>query len=144
MVGILPASTADSPTLAALSAQLGYPLPVEEMAAAVERALADPEQTVFVARTDEGDVVGWVHGYVRPMLMVERHIEVGALVVDENQRGQGIGHFLMAAVEAWAKAQGCTTVFLRSNMKRVDAHRFYDSIGYQRLKVSQTFIKKLE
>ena len=144
MVHILPASIADSPSLAVLSAQLGYPLPTTEMRAALTSALADPEQTVFVAKTDAGDVAGWVHGYVRPLLMVERHIEVGALVVDENQRGQGIGRLLMAAIEAWAKEQGCTAVFLRSGEQRLDAHRFYDTIGYQRLKVSQTFRKKLE
>ncbi|MBN2499350.1 MAG: GNAT family N-acetyltransferase [Anaerolineales bacterium] len=144
MMRILPASINDSPSLASLSAQLGYPISPAEIGMAVERALADPGQTVFVARTEADVVAGWVHAFMRPMLMVERHIEVGALVVDENQRGQGIGRMLMAAVEAWAKEQGCTTVFLRSGEQRVDAHRFYDSIGYQRLKVSQTFIKKLE
>ena len=143
MVRILLASVDDSPSLASLSAQLGYPVSAAEIGVAVQLALADPDQAVFVAKDEENVVAGWVHGFVRPLLMIERHIEVGALVVDENHRGQGIGRLLMAAIETWAKEKGCSTVFLRSAEQRVDAHRFYDSIGYQLLKVSQTFTKKL-
>ena len=114
------------------------------MRAALEAALADPGQAVFVAKTGTDEVAGWVHGYVRPLLMVEKHIEVGALVVDEKQRGQGIGRSLMAAIEGWAREQGCSAIYLRSGEQRLDAHKFYDAIGFQRLKISQTFTKKLE
>jgi GNAT superfamily N-acetyltransferase len=139
MLTIAPATSGDAASLASLSAQLGYPLSAAEMRAALALALADPDQAVFVAKTAAGDAIGWVHGFVRPLLMVEKHIEVGALVVDAAQRGQGAGRLLMAAIEGWAKEKGCSAIYLRSGEQRVDAHRFYEAIGYERLKVSQTF-----
>jgi len=49
----------------------------------------------------------------------------------------------MLAVEAWAKEQDCSIVSLRSNIIRKEAHAFYKNIGYDLIKESYTFRKKL-
>jgi GNAT superfamily N-acetyltransferase len=47
-------------------------------------------------------------------------------------QGQGIGRAMMAhALEECRKA-GCYKLALSSNAKRTDAHRFYESLGFER------------
>ena len=53
------------------------------------------------------------------------------MVVDKERRSEGIGGLLMAAAETWARAHGLTHIELSSNSGRVDAHRFYESLGFE-------------
>ena len=49
-----------------------------------------------------------------------------------SRQGQGIGRAMMKhALEACRRA-GCYKLALSSNLKREDAHRFYDSLGFER------------
>jgi GNAT superfamily N-acetyltransferase len=54
------------------------------------------------------------------------------IVVDKKRRSEGIGGLLMAAAETWARARGLTHIELSSNSGRVDAHRFYERLGFRR------------
>lgn len=49
----------------------------------------------------------------------------------------------MQQIEQWASLAGCDSVLLRSNIKRQEAHLFYEKIGYTNIKQSLTFHKKL-
>jgi len=49
----------------------------------------------------------------------------------------------MQYIEEWATLVGCEGVILRSNIKRQEAHLFYEKIGYTNIKQSITFYKKL-
>lgn len=40
------------------------------------------------------------------------------MVVDEKNRGKGIGRVLLAAVEKWVKSKNITTMVVRSNVIR--------------------------
>jgi len=133
----------DVPRLAALCGQLGYPVSREMVRRRLEEVMGDAAHVVYVAQAEDGEVVGWAHAFVRRLLMVEPHVEVGGLVVDEERRGRGVGRLLMEAVESWAREQGCQAVYLRSNVVRRDAHRFYEQIGYANIKTSLTFRKEL-
>ncbi len=54
------------------------------------------------------------------------------VAVAPNRQGQGIGKAMMAhALEECRKA-GCYKMALSSNVKREDAHRFYESLGFTR------------
>ena len=54
------------------------------------------------------------------------------VAVDPARQGQGIGRAMMAhALEECRKA-GCYKLALSSNVKRPDAHRFYESLGFER------------
>lgn len=140
---IRPAQIEDSPRLADLCRQLGYPAEEHEIRRRLDGLLADPIHALLVAETTPGVVVGWVHGYLRRLLIADRYVELGGLVVDAAYRGRGIGRMLMERMEEWAKAQGAGMIYLRSNVIREQAHRFYRQIGYEQIKTSLTFTKSL-
>lgn len=54
------------------------------------------------------------------------------VVVDESQRGQGIGRRMMDHALARAREAGCYKLALSSNLKRTRAHAFYESLGFER------------
>ncbi|ELS33472.1 GCN5-related N-acetyltransferase [Pseudanabaena biceps PCC 7429] len=49
----------------------------------------------------------------------------------------------MKKIENWATKSGAEGVLLRSNIKRKEAHLFYEKIGYANIKQSLTFYKSL-
>ena len=55
-----------------------------------------------------------------------------AAVVDEKFRGAGIGKKMMLYAMELCEQNLCYKVCLSSNFKREDAHRFYDSLGFQK------------
>ena len=68
-------------------------------------------------------------------------VVIGGLVVDREYRKQGIGRRLLVRAEEWAAQQGCSLVRLWSNVKRVEAHGFYERAGYTNLKTQYSFAK---
>ena len=57
---------------------------------------------------------------------------ITALVIDEDQRGKGIGRMLVAASEDLFARAGCGLLEITSNMRRGDAHAFYEALGYEK------------
>jgi GNAT superfamily N-acetyltransferase len=47
-------------------------------------------------------------------------------------RGRGIGAALIRVAEEALAAQGCYMVEITSNFSWVDAHRFYERLGYEK------------
>jgi GNAT superfamily N-acetyltransferase len=96
--------------------------------------ISDPDRHLLVAVSD-GDVVGTAdmtvvsnlthHG--RPWAVVEN------VVVDEGWRSQGVGRALMDELVKLARGRSCYKVQLLSLKYRHDAHRFYQSIGFEAL-----------
>ncbi len=139
---IRPAVESDSPTIAGLCGQLGYPSTPEEVAHRLRQILSWQGQVLFVAEV-EGNVAGWIHIQVYPLPEMDLHAELGGLVVDEAHRSRGIGKLLVEKAEAWARAQGCCEMRVRSNVIRQRAHHFYQSNGYENIKTQFTFRKFL-
>ncbi len=63
------------------------------------------------------------------------------MVVDGALRGQGIGAELVAAAERLLAERGCQLVEVTSNLRRTDAHRFWEREGYER--TSARFAKQV-
>ena len=143
LIEIRSATLLDAHRLAALCGQLGYPSAPEEVQERLGQIQQDEDQAVFVAEKVGGQVMGWVHVFGRQLLVVDRHAELGGLVIDEGHRGRGVGGLLMEQAEDWARARGCEALYVRSNVVREDAHRFYEGIGYELIKTSQVFLKEL-
>ena len=92
----------------------------------------------------EGEVVGVVQVMIFPHF---QHTggwccELETFYVREDLRSQGIGAQLLVAAESFARERGCYRVQLTSRNYRVDAHRFYQTHGYDQ--GSQGFKKLLE
>jgi len=140
-IHIREASADDAEALANLATQLGYPSKPAQIAHRLA-GLPSTGSCVFVA-TAEGSVVGLVQISVYFPFLVDEAAEIAALVVDEEWRGQGIGLALVKAAEGWALENGCSTLYVRTNISRKQAHGFYQHIGFQPVKTALTFAKPL-
>jgi GNAT superfamily N-acetyltransferase len=139
-VHIRPARLEDAAAIAELCGQLGYPTAREQTAKHLP-LLNAPHYGVFVA--ERGLPIGWIVVQAKVSLHAGCFAEVTGLVVDEKHRGAGVGALLLRRAEEWALEHGYEQVWLRSNIKRNDAHRFYERHGYELLKTSYTFRKAL-
>lgn len=130
----------DARAIAALFCELGHPATEEEVAARLEHFL-QLRQEALVAEVG-GEVVGITALSIMPTL--HRPTSVGrmsVLVVSETVRGQGLGRALVAAAEKRLAEHGCALIEVTSNMRRAEAHAFYERLGYER--TSYRFFKKL-
>ena len=98
---------------------------------------------VYVATLEDEYVIGWTHTHICDSIVIPTPAILLGLVVDKDYRHNGIGRILMQQIEQWASLAGCEGVLLRSNIKRQEAHLFYEKIGYTNIKQSVTFYKKL-
>jgi GNAT superfamily N-acetyltransferase len=120
--------------MARLFAELGYDMPAEILATRLA-AFHDAGEKALVAEasSSSGRLVGTATLHLTPVLHRAGPVgRVSALVVDERERGHGIGRALMRAAEQWAAEHGCVLMEVTSNMRRADAHRFYERLGYER------------
>ena len=101
------------------------------------------EHVIFLA-VNEQKIVGLIHGCVNDLLLMEPYIRIGALVVDEKYRHQGVGRKLLLATENWAQEQNINWVGLSSNVDRIESHKFYENKGYKCLKQQKLFKKILK
>ena len=91
--------------------------------------VANPSNTVFIARSGDGTIVG-------TLTLVVFRIPTGArawiedVVVDESARAQGAASALTNAALARAAELGVRTVDLTSRPSREDANRLYQKLGF--------------
>ena len=88
--------------------------------------------------------MGWLHASVWESIEADAFVVIGGLVVDRDHRGQGIGRALLERAEQWAVTQGCGIVRLWSSSMRSEAHKFYEHLGYQKLKTQYSFAKPVD
>ena len=136
------ATLADAARIADLATQLGYPSSSEQVLVRLRVLPQDGSHAVYVAEKEDG-LVGWVHVYEHLPVCHDRVAEIAGLVVDAACRGSGVGKRLMEAAENWARGKGLSTVVLRSNVIREAAHKFYEVLGYTRIKTQHAFRKVL-
>ncbi|HEX5478855.1 MAG TPA: GNAT family N-acetyltransferase [Dehalococcoidia bacterium] len=116
---------------ALLSDETRTTAPSEAERRALGDVLADRRQRLFVAER-AGAVVGSVTLIVvtnlthdgRPYGIIEN------VVVREDARRGGIGAALMREAIAAAREAGCYKVALTSNMRRAEAHAFYERLRF--------------
>lgn len=136
------ATPADVPAITALLTELGYPATESEIAGrAAHLTELGPPDRIMVAETG-GAVVGLMTLHLTPELHRPRPVgRVTVLVVEASARNAGIGAAMMAEAERILRADGAGLLEVTSNMRRTDAHRFYEGLGYQ--KTSFRFAKEL-
>lgn len=121
----------DAPALAGLIAELGYPWSAGEIAARLQPMLDAGEPPLVFE--EGGAVIGVLVWHVTPTL--HRAGGVGRtvmFVVSEAARGRGVGRALLAEAEARFRARGCVMAEVTSNVRREQAHAFYEGLGYER------------
>ena len=92
---------------------------------------ADPNQEMLVVERD-GEPVGCFQLSYLPGLM-RRGMwrgQIEVVHVAEKSRSLGIGSEMMRWAVERCRERGCAMVQLTSNKKRLDAHRFYERLGF--------------
>jgi len=129
----------DAEEVNTLSRQLGYPLTIEQTLQNIEEVIKSKDHTAFAA-LDKNKMVGWIGAAHTIMLEVMPHCEINGLVIDENYRGKGVGKLLIERVKQWAKEKGNNKISLRCNVVRIEAHQFYEHIGFNKIKQQTNFV----
>jgi GNAT superfamily N-acetyltransferase len=137
VIEIRDASDGDLPgilrVLAESGIEGGISFTVEEARAHLDRIRSRSNFRLLAAIVD-GEIAG-----TYSLVILDKLGKRGALsaVVEDvgvapQRQGQGIGRAMMAhALEECRKA-GCYKLALSSNVKREGAHRFYESLGFER------------
>ena len=122
----------DAADLATLMRELGYETQPPEMEKRLESILTNPSYKTFVAIMD-GRVCGMIGTVTYPSY---EHNDPGArilaLVTLNAARRRGIGRALVAAAEKDLSQRAIRRVALNTQLTRDDAHKFYESLGYER------------
>lgn len=71
-----------------------------------------------------GVICGELYGDCRPFLVLEN------MIIDKDHRNRGIGKELIFELEKRATEKNCTQIILVTESDRVDACKFYESVGY--------------
>jgi ribosomal protein S18 acetylase RimI-like enzyme len=122
----------DSSELAVLMCELGYDTQRIEMETRLTLILSNPAYKTFVAIMD-GRLCGMIGTFTYPSY---EHNDPGgrilALVTSSATRRRGIGRALVATAEKDFAQRGVGRVALDTRLTRQDAHKFYESLGYER------------
>lgn len=136
-IGIRRASEADLGSIQGLYAEVGLdggtPLPRAEAADIFRRMSRYPSYRLWVAETG-GSIVGTYALLIldniahsgRPFAVVEQ------VAVTTRRQNAGIGRQMMHHAMDEARAAGCYKLILTSHVGRLDAHAFYDKLGFER------------
>jgi GNAT superfamily N-acetyltransferase len=136
-VVIREARAADVPAILAIYRDAGIEgdegFTVEEATAHLESFRSYPNYRVFVA-TLQDEVVGTYSLLIMDNL-AKRGLRSGIVEevgVTPNHQGQGIGRTMMHHAMEECRAAGCYKLALSSNMRRTEAHEFYETLGFER------------
>lgn len=92
----------------------------------------DPAQQLLVATSTDGEVLATMQLTLIPGLarVGASRLQLEAVRVRADQRSRGIGAAMMRWAMDAAPGLGAKLVQLTSDAERVDAHRFYERLGF--------------
>ncbi|EHJ99657.1 MULTISPECIES: GNAT family N-acetyltransferase [Rhizobium/Agrobacterium group] len=94
---------------------------------------ASPTETLYVAELD-GEIVGTFQTAILTKLIGRgaKSMVIEAVQTRPDMRGRGIGAVMINYCLDEARAKGMKAVQLTSNVARLDAHRFYERLGFEK------------
>jgi GNAT superfamily N-acetyltransferase len=92
----------------------------------------DPAHLLVVVEDSAGRVVGTQQLTVLPGLARSgaTRLQVEAVRVSADLRGNGLGGEMVSWAVEYGRSRGCRLVQLTSDSARLDAHRFYERLGF--------------
>lgn len=133
-ISFRPATLEDSPVLHQLTIEgLDSQLDLESYERCLRDILDGGVLAVWVALTEQHiagtfsiAIIPAHGGRCTPLAVVED------VIVAAELRGRGIGRAMMEKALGIARGADCYKLMLSSNLTREEAHRFYDSLGFER------------
>ena len=121
---------------------LGYTFSPEKTASQLARLSQDSHHFLLGYEDDAShQLLGYVHAEVYESLYSKAGFNILALAVSPQAQGQGIGKALLQGLEQEAIRRGYGFIRLNSADHRLDAHAFYEKVGYTCDKVQKRFIR---
>lgn len=111
---------------------IGQPSNIDFLQKQLKIISKDPNYFVSVACENQ-KVIGTAMGIIcydlvgncKPFLLIEN------VVVSPEHRNKGVGKLLMNSLEDFGRSHHCNYVMLVSHITRIQAHKFYESIGFE-------------
>lgn len=122
---------------------LGYSVSIETVMKQIQKLSEDVTHHYIYVYEELQTVVGFVHAEVYESLYSFAGLNILGLAVLPEFQGKGVGKELMCHLELNAKNNSVAFIRLNSADYRVEAHKFYESIGYVCDKTQKRFIKRL-
>ena len=120
--------------------ELGYPMDEDDLKFNID-LIQQRNGRIIVAEVN-GITVGCISILINAGLAEGLFGEIISLIVLKDFRGMGIGKKLVLNAENWLKPKVKKTR-IRANSIRIDAHKFFKSLGYQDIKTQITFMKTI-
>lgn len=131
-IEIRPATAHDSEQISLLIRELGYVISPQQLRQKLIAVQDSKTDRVLVAVSGEA-LLGCISLHAMPLFHAEGNLgRITALVVSEQQRGEGIGHALILQAHQWFETALCPRFEVISGDQRERAHRFYERHGYAR------------
>jgi GNAT superfamily N-acetyltransferase len=108
----------------------------------IDKIFQSNMHSVVVATVDN-EIVGWLHVLYALRIETRPYCEITGLVVDEKYRGKGIGLQLIEHAIQWTRVKNCERIRVRTNMKRVETHKFYSIAGFTLVKEQKIFDRNI-
>ena len=112
----------------------------------IEKLTNDKKQHIIIGYEDENTrkIIGFVHAQMYESFYSDLGLNILGLAVNPDFQGRGIGKKLMKRLEQYAVENSISFIRLNSALKREEAHKFYEHIGYTCDKVQKRFIKEFK
>ncbi len=98
----------------------------------LEKQIADHHCDVLVVKDNDKIVATATIHYIQVAARARPYALLEGLVVDETTRGHGIGTSLFNKCIEIAKKKNCYKMIFTSGKDRIDAHKFYEKLGFKR------------
>ena len=122
---------------------LGYDVDISTVENQIKKLSCDNKNHIIAVYEDENTkkVIGFVHAQVYESVYSDTGLNILGLAVDPDFRGNGVGKKLIGYIEKYAMDNGISFIRLNSADHRVEAHKFYENIGYKSDKLQKRFRK---
>ena len=100
---------------------------------AFEEIQEDKNSLLIVVDLAEQKNIATMHLYFMPALgrKGKKRMQIEAVRVNKDLRGQGIGEEMIKWAIGKAKENNCGLIQLTTDKERIDAHRFYERLGFK-------------
>jgi len=122
------ATVNDAPQIKILLDQLGYPTVDGDLENKINLLLHHPDHELIVF--NNVSAVMSIH-FIPQLALAGDFALISYFAVDETVRSTGIGKKMEEYCVKLATDRGCERIQVKCNIRRTDAHRFYERQGYQ-------------
>ena len=122
---------------------LGYVVDISTVKNQINKLSCDNKHHIIAVYEDDNiqKAIGFVHAQVYESVYSDTGLNILGLAVDPKFQGNGVGKKLMYYIEKYALDNNIAIIRLNSANYRLEAHKFYENIGYTSDKLQKRFIK---